>query len=139
MDTQAPAQKKKVLLIDDDQFLVSLYKKNAEQYPIELTTAISGEEALVILRGGYVPDNILLDINMPGMSGVEVLKAVRDEKLAPNADMTILSNIHQAEHEEEFRKLGIQRFLPKSFLLPSQVLGYVVNGFGTDWAETNPA
>ena len=139
MDTPAPVQKKKVLLVDDDQFLVSLYKKNAEQYPLELTAAISGEEALALLRGGLVPDNILLDINMPGMSGVEVLKAIREEKLVPNADMTILSNIHQAEHEDEFRKLGIQRFVPKSFLLPSQVLGYVVNGFGTDWSETNPA
>src|SRR5262245_31930247 len=132
MDTQAPALKKKVLLVDDDQFLVSLYKKNAEQYPIDLTTAISGEEALVLLREGLKPENILLDINMPGMDGVEVLRVIRNEKLVPDADMTILSNIHQAEHEEEFRKLGIQRFLPKSFLLPSQVLGYVVNGFGTD-------
>lgn len=139
MDTTASVQKKKVLLIDDDQFLVSLYKKNAEQHPIELTAVISGEDALAALRGGLVPDNILLDINMPGMSGVDVLKAIREEKLVPDADVTILSNIHQAEYEEEFRKLGIQRFLPKSFLLPSQVLGYVVNGFGTDWAETNPA
>lgn len=141
MDTPAPqaqAQKKKVFLIDDDQFLVSLYKKNAEQYPtIEFYSAISGEEGLTMLRDGLVPDNILLDINMPGMSGVDVLKTIRDEKLAPNADMTILSNVHQAEHEAEVRALGIQRFVPKSFLLPSQVLGYVVNGFGADWSEMN--
>ena len=127
--------KKKVLLIDDDQFLAQLYLKNATQYPVELRVAFSGEEGLQILRDGFVPENILLDITMPGMSGVETLAKLRDEKLAPNADVTILSNVHQAEHEEDFKKLGIQRFLPKSFLLPSQVLGYVVNGFGTDWAN----
>ncbi len=127
--------KKKVLLIDDDQFLAQLYLKNATQYPVELRVAFSGEEGLQILRDGFVPENILLDITMPGMDGVETLTKLRDEKLAPNADITILSNVHQAEHEEDFKKLGIQRFLPKSFLLPSQVLGYVVNGFGTDWAN----
>ena len=125
---------KKVLLIDDDQFLVGLYKQNAEQYPIELIAAVSGEEALDFLRAGLVPDNILLDITMPGMSGVDVLAKIREENLAPNADITILSNVHQAEHEEEFKRLGIQRFVPKSFLLPSQVLEYVVKGFGTDWS-----
>lgn len=127
--------KKKVLLIDDDQFLAQLYLKNATQYPVELRVAFSGEEGLQILRDGFTPENILLDITMPGMDGVETLAKLRDEKLAPNADITILSNVHQAEHEEDFKKLGIQRFLPNSFLLPSQVLGYVVNGFGTDWAN----
>lgn len=129
--------KKKILLVDDDQFLVSLYKKNAEQYPIELVAAVSGEEALDFLRAGLVPDGILLDITMPGMSGVDVLRKIREENLVPNADITILSNVHQAEHEEEFKRLGIQRFVPKSFLLPSQVLDYVVKGFGTDWSQTH--
>ena len=130
-------QKKKVLLIDDDQFLAQLYLKNATQHPVELRVAFSGEEGLKILREGFVPDNILLDITMPGMSGVETLAKLREEKLVPNADITILSNVHQAEHEEEFRKLGIQRFVAKSFFLPSQVLEHVVKGFGTDWAAFN--
>lgn len=129
------AEKKKILLVDDDQFLVGLYKKNAEQYPVELVAAVSGEEALDFLRAGLVPESILLDITMPGMSGVDVLKKIREENLVPNADITILSNVHQAEHEEEFKRLGIQRFVPKSFLLPSQVLDYVVKGFGTDWSQ----
>jgi CheY-like chemotaxis protein len=130
-------QKRKILLIDDDQFLAQLYLKNAEQHPVELRVAFSGEEGLKILREGFVPDNILLDINMPGISGVDTLRAIREEKLVPNADITILSNVHQAEHEEDFKKLGIQRFVAKSFLLPSQILGYVVKGFGTDWAAYN--
>lgn len=129
--------KKKILLVDDDQFLVGLYKKTAEQYPVDLVAAVSGEEALDFLRAGLVPDGILLDITMPGMSGVDVLRTIREENLVPNADITILSNVHQAEHEEEFKRLGIQRFVPKSFLLPSQVLDYVVKGFGTDWSQTH--
>lgn len=131
-------KQKKVLLVDDDQFLVGLYKKTAELYPIELVAAVSGEEALDFLRAGFVPDNILLDITMPGMNGVEVLAKIREEKLASEADITILSNVHQAEHEEDFKRLGIQRFVPKSFLLPSQVLEHLVQGFGTDWSQAGP-
>lgn len=130
-------QKRKVLLIDDDQFLTTLYQKSALAYPVELKTAFSGEDALRMLREGYVPDNILLDINMPGMSGVAVLQKIRDEKLVPNADITILSNTAQVEYEEDYRKLGIQRFVSKAFLLPSKVLEYLVKGFGTDWAAYN--
>lgn len=133
----APGQKKKVLLIDDDQFLVALYQRNALAYPVELVVAFSGEDGLKLLRGGLTPDNILLDINMPGMSGIEVLRAIREEKLVPNADITILSNTAQVEYEDDYRQLGIQRFVSKAFLLPSQVLQYVVEGFGTNWAAFN--
>lgn len=131
---QPGQQKKKVLLIDDDQFLTALYQKAALAYPIDLKVVFSGEDALAMLRGGYAPDNILLDINMPTMTGVEVLQKIRDEKLVPNADITILSNTAQVEYEEDYRRLGIQRFVSKAFLLPSKVLEYIVKGFGTDWA-----
>ncbi len=141
METPAQTQsqkRKKILLVDDDQFLAQVYLKNAQQYPIELRVAFSGEEALVLLRTEkYEPDNILLDINMPGMSGIDVLRTIREEKLVPNADITILSNTAQVEFEEDYKKLGIQRFVSKAFLLPSQVLEYVVKGFGTNWAAFN--
>lgn len=127
-------QKKNVLLIDDDRFLAQLYLKSAVHYPVELRVAFSGEEGLQLLRGGYVPDNILLDINMPGISGIDVLRTIREEKLVPDADITILSNTAQVEYEEDYKQLGIQRFVSKAFLLPSQVLEYVAKGFGTDWA-----
>jgi CheY-like chemotaxis protein len=127
-------QKKKILLVDDDQFLAALYQKSALVHPVDLKVAFSGEDALAMLREGYAPDNILLDINMPGMSGIEVLRTIREEKLVPNADITVLSNTAQVEYEEDYRQLGIQRFVSKAFLVPSQVLEYVVKGFGTDWA-----
>lgn len=135
---QSP-QKKKVLLVDDDQFLVALYQKSALAHPVDLKVAFSGEDALAMLREGYAPDNILLDINMPGMSGIEVLRAIREEKLSPNADITILSNTAQVEYEDDYRQLGIQRFISKAFLLPSKVLEYIVKGFGTDWAAFQTA
>lgn len=119
--TDAP--KKKILLVDDDGFFSKLYQKKAEQYPLEFRVAGSGKEAMEMLRSGaFVPDQILLDVNMPDMTGVDVLRAIREENLVPNAKISILSNTHESEYAEDFKKLKIERFIPKTSLLPSQLL-----------------
>lgn len=116
-------QKTKILLVDDDGFLTKLYEKKAEQYPVELRVAHSGEEAMELLRSkAFSPDKILLDVNMPGMSGVDVLSGIREEQLVPNASIAILSNTHESEFADEYKKLKIDRFIPKTSLMPSQVL-----------------
>lgn len=120
-------QKKKVLLVDDDGFFTKLYKKKAEAYPLDFQIAGNGTEALTLLRSGaFVPDQILLDVNMPDMTGVDVLAAIRHENLVPNAKIFILSNTHESEYAEEYKKLKIDRFIQKTSLLPSQVLELLV-------------
>ncbi len=115
--------KKKVLLVDDDGFVRMLYKKKAVHYPFEFQTAGSGTEALEILRSGtFIPDEILLDINMPDMTGVDVLRAIRTENLAPQAKVFILSNTNENEYASEYAQLKIDHFLPKTNFLPSQIL-----------------
>jgi CheY-like chemotaxis protein len=126
-------QKTKVLLVDDDGFFTKLYAKKAEKYPMELRVAGSGEEALKLLRSGtFTPDKILLDVNMPEMSGVDVLRAIREENLVPNATVSILSNTHESEFADDYRALKIDKFIPKTSLLPSQVLDLVVGQQNTN-------
>ena len=108
-------------MVDDDQFLVSLYQKKAESYPIELSVALSGEDALSQLREGLVPDIIALDITMAGMSGVDVLKTIRTEKLSPNARIVILSNNNENDLAKDMQEYGVSKFIMKASLLPSQV------------------
>lgn len=119
MDTTV--NKQKILMVDDDQFLVSLYQKKAESYPIELSVALSGEDALSQLREGLVPDIIALDITMAGMSGVDVLKAIRTERLSPNAHIVILSNNNENDLAKDMQEFGVSKFIMKASLLPSQV------------------
>ncbi len=119
---QAPqTQSAKVLMVDDDQFLLSLYRKKGETSNVELQTASSGQEALEILQGGFMPDIVALDVTMAGMSGIEVLKYMRANKLAPNARVVILSNTADESVMAEAKELGAEKFVFKASLLPSQV------------------
>lgn len=115
------SQQMKVLMVDDDQFLISLYKKKGETAGVDLQTATSGQEALDVLKGGFTPDVIALDITMAGMSGIDVLKYMRAENLAPNAKVAILSNTADENVMNEAKSLGADKFIFKASLLPSQV------------------
>ncbi|QQR82347.1 response regulator [Candidatus Campbellbacteria bacterium] len=122
MDTiQNNQNKQKILMVDDDEFLVSLYQKKAESYPVELHVALSGEDALAQLREGFVPDIIALDVTMAGLSGIDVVKAMRAEKLAPNARVVILSNNNENDLAKDMQEYGVSKFIMKASLLPSQV------------------
>lgn len=121
MSMEQSTQQLKVLMVDDDQFLISLYKKKAETSGVELQTALSGQEALDVLKGGFTPDIIALDITMAGMSGIDVLKYMRANNLAPSARVAILSNTADESVMNDAKSLGADKFIFKASLLPSQV------------------
>ena len=118
-------QKLKALIVDDDTFLVSLYKKMGDESGIELRTATGGEEALATLID-FPADVIALDMSMAGMSGLDTLKEIRAKKLAPNAKIIILSNTSEDEAVAEAKELGVEHFIVKASLLPSQVMDELV-------------
>lgn len=117
--------KTKALIVDDDTFLVSLYKKMGEESGMDLRTASSGEEALATLVD-FTPDIIALDMSMAGLSGVDTLKEIRAKNLAPNAKVIILSNTNEDDAVVEAKNLGVEHFIVKASLLPSQVMEELV-------------
>ncbi len=70
--------KKKILVVDDEEGLRLLYKEELEDEGAVVTLAASGAEAIERLEEGSF-DLILLDIKMPGMDGVEVLRRVKEK------------------------------------------------------------
>ncbi len=119
------SSKIKALIVDDDAFLIALYQKVSEGSAIELRTASSGDEALQALVD-FVPDVIALDMSMAGLSGVDTLKAIRAKNLAPNAKIIILSNTNEDGAVDEAKALGVEHFIVKASLLPSQVIQELV-------------
>jgi len=116
----------KILIVDDDKFLLNMYSIKFQKEKFEVTTASDGLEALKTLQAGFVPDAIVLDIVMPVMDGLEFLEKMRGEDLAKNATLLILSNQGQSSDIEKAKKLGIDGYIVKATTIPSEVVGEVL-------------
>ncbi len=121
-----PESKKKVLIVDDDQFLLSMYSTKFNKSGFDADTAVGGSEALTKLREGAKPDIILLDLVMPAMDGLELLAVIRKEKLAPEAMVVILSNQNQPADVEKAKSLGIASYITKANSIPSEIVAEVI-------------
>src|SRR3989344_2365113 len=121
---------KKVLIVDDDRFLLNMYSIKFKKSGFEVDTASGGEEVLHKLREGATPDVLLLDVVMPSMDGLELLENIRKEKLVPNATVIILSNQNQPTDIERAKNLGIASYIVKASSIPSEVVAEVVKVIG---------
>jgi len=104
---------KKILIVEDDNFLRSLTAKRLEKEGYTVAVAVDGESALVTAKDEQ-PDLILLDLLLPGLDGFAVLG-----KLKANADLKkvpviVFSNLGQKEDIEKAKLLGAEQFLIKA-------------------------
>ena len=84
----------------------------------------SGEDLLATLRKTDVaaPNAILLDLIMPGMSGLEALETIRKEHLAKGVKIIILSNQGKDADVEKAKQLAADGYIIKASAIPSEVL-----------------
>ena len=117
----------KILIIDDDIFLLEMYSQKFKEHNFEIYTALSGQEALSQLEDGALsPDILIVDIVMPSMDGFELLKRIRDEKLCENARVLVLSNLGEQSDIEKAKQLGIDGYIVKASATPSEVVEKVI-------------
>lgn len=119
METQI---KYNILIVDDDKFLLNMYSMKFTKEGMAVTAIGDPMEALEKLRGGFVPDIIIMDIVMPGMDGIELLTKVREEKLSPNSVVIVLSNQGQQSDIDRAKAIGINGYIVKATTIPSEVL-----------------
>jgi len=118
--------KKKILIAEDDSFVIDIYQTKLSQEGYEVVLAGNGQEALDALeRDERKPDLILLDIVMPGMDGFTFLKKVKDDPRYSYIPVILLTNLSQKEEIEEGFRLGAKGYLIKSHHTPSEVLNLV--------------
>ncbi len=124
MDENKDANKAKysVVLVDDDKFLLNMYSMKFTKEGICVTAFQSSEEALEKFRKGLYPDVILLDVVMPGMDGIELLKTLRGENLIKNSSVVILSNQGSQEDIDKAKVFNIDGYIVKATTIPSEVL-----------------
>lgn len=118
--------KPKILLVDDDNFLLDMYALKFKSTNFEFQTALGPEQALKILGEGFSPDFIALDIVMPVMDGFELIEKIKNESLAPNTKFIVLSNQSQESDIEKGKALGVSDYIVKANLTPSEVVSRIV-------------
>lgn len=116
---------KKILIVEDDQFLREFYQELLQAEGYEVDVAQDGEVALAKIWEN-VYDLILLDIMLPKKDGMQIL---RDLKVRPakssNVKMVVLTNLGQDAVIKECFNLGAEGYLIKSALNPDQVLSEI--------------
>lgn len=100
---------KKILLVDDEESIHLLYREELEEEGYEVHSALSGEEALGKLHI-IGPDLVILDINMPGMNGIDVLRRMKEIN---QAMPVILSSAYQ-EFKQDLASWASDDYIVKS-------------------------
>jgi CheY-like chemotaxis protein len=122
----AEGEKRKILIVDDDSFLLDMYALKFSQNNFEVYTAESGVHALEKLKGGLSPDLLLIDIIMPEMDGFETLTQINTKKLCPSCVKIILSNKSEQRDIDEGKKLGVAGYIVKANYTPAEVIDQVI-------------
>lgn len=122
----AEEQKYKIIVVDDDDFLVNMYATKFSNSSIGVEACKSGVDLLEKLKTNGKFDLILLDIIMPEMDGIEALKKMRQEKLGEGIPVVMLTNQNDQKDIEETQKLGVSGYIVKATATPSEVVEEVI-------------
>jgi CheY-like chemotaxis protein len=114
-----------IFIVDDDKFLLGMYSTKFKKNGFAVESALSPDEALTKLRGGLHPDIFLMDIIMPGMSGLELLEKAQSENLIGGATVVVLTNQGDQNDIDKAKSLHVQGYIVKATTIPSEVVDEV--------------
>ena len=133
-------QNKKILLVEDEDFIRELYIRQLGKEGFQIKSAPDGQTGLNLLKTESF-DLLLLDIMLPGMNGLQLLREFKTQN--PNSPMItiLLTNLGQEAVIKEGFELGAQAYLIKASYTPDQVVNEVKNalGGGQPTPPPNPA
>ncbi len=104
------SEKKTILVVDDEESIHLLYREEFEEEGYNVISAMSGEEALKLFKEKE-PDLVVLDINMPGMDGIEVLRQMKQMK----PDVPVILSSAYPEYKQDLASWASDDYIVKSF------------------------
>ena len=120
---------KTILLVEDDAVVIHAYREKFLREGFNVETAQDGLAAMKTLRA-MKPDAVILDLLMPRLNGVDVLKFIRAEANLKSIPVIILSNACMSDLADEAAKIGADLALLKSGCTPSQLVVAINNLLG---------
>jgi len=112
---------KRVLLAEDDPFLIDVYTTKLKEVGFKVDVAKDGQIALDFLQKNK-PDILLLDIILPRIDGWEILKKIKQEHKFKDLPIIILSNLGQKQEVEKSLALGATKYLIKAHYTPAEIV-----------------
>lgn len=123
------SNKKKILWVEDDKLIGTILARKFVSSGLDLFHAKNSEEAMAALKQ-VIPDIIVLDLLLPGMSGFDILQQVRMDAGLKNVPVLILSNLSKPSDIEKAKILGAQKFLVKAAASLDQIVAEVKGMIG---------
>jgi DNA-binding response OmpR family regulator len=111
----------KIAIIEDDQTISQMYRMKFESDGFDVQLANNGKRGVALVEE-FLPDIILLDIQMPEMNGAEALTEIRKHDWGKSIPVIILTNLGEEESPKELKSLGIHSYIVKAELTPRQVV-----------------
>lgn len=131
---------KKILLIEDDYFINQLYMRILKQVGYKMVLASDGAEGIKLADNSY--DLILLDIMLPKMNGINVLKKLKENPNTKKIPVILLTNLGQESVIKAAFTIGAQGYLMKISMTPYEMVEkikpFIINpSFQMDIKEVN--
>lgn len=128
--TTTVAEKLKILMLDDEKFLLFVYQNKFEKAGFDVLAFHTADSALSVIRSGYVPHIILTDITIPdSKSGYEFLEILQRERLCRHTLKIALTNEGQDAEIARMGELGADGHILKAKYTPSELVTEVTTMF----------
>src|SRR5437588_8829337 len=132
---------KKILIVEDDQIVANIYRNKFSVEGFQVEIALDGEAGMEMLRS-FRPDAVILDLMLPRLTGVELMKKIRAEPDCQQLPVVVFSNTYLTNMVQEAWKAGAPKCLSKANCTPKQVMTVVKNALSlngaTQTASTSP-
>jgi CheY-like chemotaxis protein len=128
---------KKILIIEDDQIVANVYRNKLAVEGYQAEVALDGETGLKVMRT-FQPDAIVLDLVLPKMSGIEVIKEIRSEADFSKLPIIVFSNTYLTNLIQDAWKAGATKCVSKINCPPKELLELMRRTIG-DGVAVSPA
>lgn len=129
MSDTADSKQKKILLVEDDDALASVYQTRLQAEGFDVKRVPNGEDALAAALE-YQPDLTILDVMMPKVSGFDVLDILRNTPETAKLKVVMLTALSQESDKNRAKSLGADDYLVKSQVVIADVVDRIKHHLG---------
>ncbi|MFA4941508.1 MAG: response regulator [Patescibacteria group bacterium] len=112
--------KKKILIVEDDQMIASMYKTKFEADGFDCLMANEGPSGLEMVKKEK-PDLVMLDVMLPQLDGFSILKEIKSDSKTKGTPVIMLTNLGTEEDKAKGQKMGAIDYLVKASLTPAEI------------------